>query len=102
MQDTYAQVTLGRPDRALVAAQLVRPADLRPISYGRHLLDVAQAHAAMRRDADAVDTLVTAKTLAPVWFRHQVAAHGLVAEVVERRTRLTAGMRELARSLDAH
>ena len=100
MQDAYAQVTLGRPDRALSAAQPVRREDLRPISYGRHLLDIAQAHAAMRHDAEAVDTLVRAKTLAPVWFRHQVAARGLVAEVCERRTRLTPAMRELVRSLE--
>lgn len=102
MQDTYAQMALGRPDRALIAAQHVRQQDLRPISYGRHLLDLAQTHADMRRDADAVDTLVRAKTLAPVWFRHQVAARGLVAEVCERRARLTPSMRELVRSLDAH
>lgn len=102
MQNAYAQVTLGRPDRALDAARDVRRTDLRPISYGRHLLDLAQAHAAMRHDADAVDTLVEAKTLAPVWFRHQVAARGLVAEVCERRARLTPAMRELVRSLEPH
>jgi transcriptional regulator with XRE-family HTH domain len=102
MQDTYAQVALDRPDRALTAAQHVQLGALRPISRGRHLLDLAQAHADMRRDADAVDTLVRAKTLAPVWFRHQVAARSLVAEVCERRARLTPAMRELVRSLDAH
>ncbi|WP_250036292.1 helix-turn-helix domain-containing protein [Paractinoplanes maris] len=102
MQDTYAQVMLDRPDRALSAAQRVQPERLRPISYGRHLLDVAQAQAAMRRDGDAVDTLVRAKTMAPVWFRHQIAARSLIAEVVERRTRLTGPMRDLVRSLDEH
>lgn len=102
MQETYAQVTLGRPERALTAARQVRREDLRPISYGRHLLDLAQAHAAMRHDVDAVDTLIRAKSLAPVWFRHQVAARGLVAEVCERRARLTPAMRDLVRSLDAH
>ncbi|WP_250000341.1 helix-turn-helix domain-containing protein [Actinoplanes sp. M2I2] len=102
MQDTYAQVTMDRPDRALIASERVQYERLKPISYGRHLLDVAQAQAAMRSDADAVDTLVRAKTLAPVWFRHQVAARSLVAEVVERRTRLTGPMRDLVRSLDAH
>ena len=56
----------------------------------------------MRRDADAVDTLVRAQTLAPVWFRHQVAARSLVVEACERRARLTPAMRELVRSLDAH
>jgi hypothetical protein len=101
MQDTYAQVALGHPDRAIVAAEQVRHEDLRPISRGRHLLDLAEAHVAMRHDADAVDKLIQAKTLAPVWFRHQVAARNLVAEVCERRTRLTSAMRDLVRSLDA-
>jgi len=63
---------------------------------------VGEAHAAMRHDGDAVDTLLRAKTLAPVWFRHQVAARNLVTEVCERRARLTPAMRELVRSLDAH
>jgi transcriptional regulator with XRE-family HTH domain len=102
MQDTYAHVALGRPDRAIAAAEQVRPEVLRPISRGRHLLDVAEAHVAMRHDADAVDTLVRAKVLAPVWFRHQVAARNLVVEVCERRARLTPAMRDLVRSLDAH
>jgi hypothetical protein len=102
MQDTFAQVALGRPERAVAAAGHVRQEDLRPISRGRHLLDLAEAHAAMRHDADAVDTLLRAKTLAPVWFRHQVAARNLVGEVCERRARLTPAMRDLVRSLDAH
>jgi hypothetical protein len=101
MQDTYAQVALGRPERAVAAAQDVRQDVMRPISRGRHLLDLAEAHAAMRRDADAVDTLIRAKSLAPVWFRHQVAARTLVAEVCERRARLTPALRDLVRSLDA-
>jgi hypothetical protein len=102
MQETYAQVTLDHPDRAVAAARHVRHGNLRPISRGRHLLDLAEAYAAMRRDADAVDTLVRAKTVAPVWFRHQAVARNLVAEVCERRARLTPSMRELVRSLDAH
>ncbi|MGK5682263.1 helix-turn-helix domain-containing protein [Actinoplanes sp. URMC 104] len=101
MQDTFAQVSLDRPNRALAAAQLVDPTRLRPISYGRHLLDVARAQADLRRDADAVDTLVQAEAMVPVWFRHQVQARALVAEVCERRARLTPSMRDLVRSLDA-
>ncbi|BCY09038.1 hypothetical protein L3i22_041260 [Actinoplanes sp. L3-i22] len=99
MQDTYAQICLERPERALTAAKRVRPDDLRPISYGRHLLDVALAQADLRRDAEAVDTLSRAKSIAPVWFRHQVAARNLVFEICERRARLTPSMRELVRAL---
>lgn len=102
MQDTYAQVTLGQPDRAVAAAERVQLEDLRPISRGRHLLDLAEAHAAMRHDGDAIDTLLQAKTRAPVWFRHQVQARNLVAEMCERRARLTPSLRELVKSLDAH
>jgi len=102
MQETYANVALDRPDRAIAAARQVRHEDLRPISQGRHLLDLTEAHIAMRHDAAAVDTLVQAKTLAPVWFRHQVAARTLVAEVCERKARLTPAMRDLVRALDPH
>ncbi|MEU4563150.1 helix-turn-helix transcriptional regulator [Actinoplanes sp. NPDC023936] len=102
MQDTYAQATLGRPDRALVAAQQVQRQSLRPISYGRHLLDVAGAQADLRRDTDAIETLTRARNAAPVWFRHQVAARSLVVQICERRARLTPAMRDLARSLEAH
>ncbi|WP_379038481.1 hypothetical protein [Paractinoplanes deccanensis] len=46
-----------------------------------------------------MDTLV-AKTLAPTWLRHQVCARSLVADVCERRARLTGPMRELVRALE--
>jgi transcriptional regulator with XRE-family HTH domain len=99
MQTTYTYATLGEPDRALVAARDVRREDLYTISYGRHLLDVAQAHVDQRHDDAAVEVLQEAKTLAPVWFRHQPPARSLVAQVRERKTRPSAALRDLVASL---
>lgn len=92
-QATYAYSVLGEPDRALTAAQDVRRGDLYTISYGRHLLDVAQARVDRRRDDEAIIVLHHAKDLAPVWFRHQPVARNLVAQVRERKTRPSAALR---------
>jgi transcriptional regulator with XRE-family HTH domain len=100
MQTTYAHAVAGRPDQALAAARGVRREDLRTISYGRHLLDVAQAHADSRRDDDAVGVLRQAKDLAPVWFRHQVVARSLVTDIRERRALPSPALRDLVRSLN--
>jgi transcriptional regulator with XRE-family HTH domain len=99
MQSTYAYSLLGEPDRALTAARDVRREDLHTISYGRHLLDVAQAHTSAGHHGPAVDVLHEAQILAPVWFRHQPAARTLVAELRERSTRLSPALRDLVRSL---
>jgi hypothetical protein len=77
----------------------VRRDDLFRISYGRHLLDVAQAHVDRRQDDTAIGVLQEANTLAPVWFRHQPPARALVAEVRERKTRLSPALRDLVQSL---
>ncbi len=99
MQATYAHATAGEPDKALAAARGVRRSDLHTISYGRHLLDVAQAHADARRDDTAVGVLHEAKDLAPVWFRHQVVARNLVAGIRERKARPSAALRDLVQAL---
>jgi transcriptional regulator with XRE-family HTH domain len=101
MQTCYAHATLGEPDRALAAARDVRRKDLYTISYGRHLLDVAQAHVDHRHDDAAVDVLQQAKTLAPVWFRHQPPARSLVSQVRARKGRMSAALRDLVESLGA-
>src|SRR6266508_2687689 len=102
MQTTYAHAVAGQPDKALTAAQGVRREDLFTISYGRHLLDVAQAYTDGRRDDAAVDVLHEAKDLAPVWFRHQPVARSLVTEIRERKTRPSNALRDLVRSLSPH
>ncbi len=99
MQGTYAYAVLGEPDKALTAARDVHREDLFAISYGRHLLDVAQAHADARRDSVAVDVLQEAKNIAPTWFRHQIPARTLVTELRERKARLSPSLRDLVQSL---
>jgi transcriptional regulator with XRE-family HTH domain len=102
MQACYAHATLGEPGPALAAAADVRREDLRNISYGRHLLDVATAHADVRRYDRATAALREARDLAPVWWRHQPPARTLVADLAERQSRLSPTLRDLLRSLEAH
>lgn len=97
MQATYAYAVRREPAKALEAAGKVRPGDLPgTISQGRHLLDVAQAHVDARHDKAATAVLAEARSLAPVWFRHQGVARVLVSELLERQSRLTRSLRELA------
>lgn len=99
MQDCYTSSVLGRPGRALKAAQGVRRESLLHISWGAHNLDVAQAHLDARRLGDATDALLEACSVSPEWFRHQGLARGLVRDLVEQRRRLTPQLRQLAASL---
>jgi transcriptional regulator with XRE-family HTH domain len=99
MQETYAYATLGEPGRALDASRAVHRQDLPTISYGRHLLDVAQAQHEARK-GDPVQTLAEARNLAPVWWRHQPEARALTTEIVERRSRPSSVLRDLLHSLD--
>ena len=99
MQSTHAHAILGEPGKALKAAEGVRREDLRPISYGAHLVDVAAAQADARRRRDAVGTLVEARQTAPTWFRHQNLARTIVTELVDAKQQLSPALRGLAREL---
>jgi hypothetical protein len=99
MQDCYTSAALGRPARALKAAQRVRRESLLHISYGAHKMDVAQALTDMRRDRDAIEALTEARAVSEEWFRHQGLARSLVRELVERQRRLTGPLRQLAASV---
>lgn len=96
MQDCYTSATLGRPGRALKAAEGVRRENLLHISWGAHKLDVAVALADARRDRDAVEALSEAHGVSAEWFRHQGMARSLVRELVERQRRLSGPLRQLA------
>jgi transcriptional regulator with XRE-family HTH domain len=100
MQATHAYTVLGHPRRALDAAQQVRRDDLQPISWGRYLLDVAQSQVDTRREEAALGTLQTAHGVSPEWFRHQLPARSIVADLIERRRRLTPALRSLARAVE--
>jgi transcriptional regulator with XRE-family HTH domain len=98
MQATHAYAVLREPARALNAATTVRRDDLFTISYGRHLLDVAQAQVDARDLSSAVGTLVEADELSSEWFRHQGPARSLVGELVQESRRLSPPLRRLART----
>jgi transcriptional regulator with XRE-family HTH domain len=100
MQATHAYTVLRHPRRALAAARDVRREDLRPISWGRYLLDVAQSQFDARREEAALASLQTAHGVSPEWFRHQSPARSIVAELIERRRRLTPALRSLARAVE--
>ena len=99
-QACHAYAVTRDPARALAAARKIGDGDLAGIAYGRHLLDVAQAHADARRPAAATAVLSQARDVSPVWFRHQGIARTLVADLVEQHKRLSPALRELAASID--
>ncbi|WP_433362494.1 helix-turn-helix domain-containing protein [Streptosporangium sp. CA-115845] len=100
VQATHAYAIRREPDKALGAARRVKSGAVGGISYGRHLIDVAQAHLDARHRQVAVERLQEAHELSPVWFRHQGVARSLVAEIREQETRLSPSVRSLVRSLN--
>lgn len=99
MQSAHAHAILGEPGKALKAAADVHREDLRPISYGAHLIDVALAQADARRRRDAVGTLVQARQMSPTWFRHQGLARSIVSDLIDAKQQLSPALRGLAREL---
>lgn len=95
MQACYTSAVLGEPGQALAAARRVRQADLLPISWGAHHLDVAQALVDARKYRLATGALLTACDVSSQWFRHQGIARGLVRELVEHERRLSAPLKRL-------
>jgi transcriptional regulator with XRE-family HTH domain len=100
MQTCHAYAVTRDPAKSLAAARRLHPGDLAGISYGRHLLDVAQAHTDARHAQAATVVLSQARAQAPVWFRHQGIARVLVNDLVEQQKRLSSPLRELAGSID--
>jgi transcriptional regulator with XRE-family HTH domain len=100
MQACHAYAVNREPAKALTAARTLSPGDLSGISYGRHLLDVAQAHTDAQHPKAATAVLTEARALAPVWFRHQGIARSLVTDLCEQQKRLSPPLRELAASVD--
>ena len=98
MQATHAYAMLREPGKALDAATGVRRDDLFTISYGRHLIDVAQAQSDAGDWQATQDTLLEANGLSPEWFRHQGPARSLVGDLVHESKRLSPTLRRLAKS----
>ena len=59
-------------------------------------LDVAQAHAMLRHDQEAVGVLQELRAERPEWLAHQRHAADILQMMIRRRRSLTAEMRELA------
>jgi len=102
MQACHAYAVTREPAKALTAARKLSPESLVGISYGRHLLDVAQAHTDARHPKAATAVLAQARALAPVWFRHQGIARSLITDLCEQQKRLSPALRELAASVDPY
>jgi transcriptional regulator with XRE-family HTH domain len=100
MQATYGYTVLKRSGQALKAAHEIKPGELQGISWGAHLMDVAQAHVDAGHRKTAIRALLEAREVSPVWFRHQRVAKEAVAEIREQETRLSPEVKSLARSLD--
>jgi len=100
MQACHAYAVTREPAKALAAARQLGPDSLVGISYGRHLLDVAQAHTDAQHPKAATAVLTQARALAPIWFRHQGIARSLIADLCEQQKRLSPALRELAASVD--
>lgn len=92
------QVLTGHPDKALaIAAGLPDPPPFPGlVSRLRHRLDIANAHAQMRRYPEAVAELGAVRQRAPEWLANQQYARDILRRVVDRRRTLTPEMRELA------
>ncbi|MFD1545664.1 helix-turn-helix domain-containing protein [Nonomuraea guangzhouensis] len=99
-QETHAYTVRREPEKALRAARRIQPGDLTGIAYGRHLLDVGQAHLDNRHLATATERLMEARSQSVVWFRHQTVARQLVESIRERETRPSAAIRSLASTLE--
>ncbi|MBX6391603.1 MAG: XRE family transcriptional regulator, partial [Frankia sp.] len=66
-------------------------------NYSRHLLDVAEANAALHHYQDAIDILGALRSKSPDWLRHQRRAGDLVSKLVStRERRVGRDLRELA------
>jgi transcriptional regulator with XRE-family HTH domain len=95
----HAYTVLKEPGEAFKAAKRVRPGELRRITLGTHLLDLAQAHVDARQLRTAAMRLQEAQHMVPVWFRHEETARSLVADIRERETRPSPIIRSLVRAV---
>jgi transcriptional regulator with XRE-family HTH domain len=98
-QTTHAYAVLHEPTEALRAAAGIRPDDLPPVAYGRHLIDRAQASLDAADLAATERSLLDAQALSAEWFRHQGPARALVAELVHEAQRLSPPLQQLASAL---
>jgi transcriptional regulator with XRE-family HTH domain len=94
MHAVRAAVDMGRPRDAL-RVRVPDAESVPPAWQARHLLDIAHAQYAIKRDADALATMRRIDHITPGWLSYQ----GLAREIVRgmlRRPGTTPGVRSLA------
>ncbi|MFF3552918.1 helix-turn-helix domain-containing protein [Streptomyces tsukubensis] len=70
------------------------------VNWGRHRLDVAQAHVLLGAHQDGMEVLTAVKTAQPEWIKHQPMARRIMADVLRTRKRtLSVEMRDMAAHL---
>jgi len=103
MQMVDIAVVTDRPGRALTVARKMPPdAPLPVASQARHLADRAFAFTELGKTAEAEQTLLTIRRLAPQWMRYQSYPRTIVSELWERGKRRARSktLQELAEWLD--
>jgi transcriptional regulator with XRE-family HTH domain len=98
MHAVRSAVDLGDPRKALrLAGEVPRSGSLPKAWWARHLLDVAHAQYAIRRDEEAVSTLLQVDRRAPGWLPYQGMARQIATEMRRREppSRIR-GLRQLA------
>lgn len=96
-----ARAVLRQADRGVLRSEArKRTGNPSGASWGRHLLDVAQAHTLLGAHQDAMETLVVIKADRGEWIKHQPMARRMMADILHNRKRgLTAEMRDMAAHL---
>ena len=93
-----AAVDMGRPREAL-RVQVPGPGAVPPAWQARHLLDVAAAQYAIKRDADSLVTMRRIERITPGWLAYQGMAREIVRGML-RRPGVAPGAARLAARLN--
>ncbi len=96
MHQARAAVDMGRPRDAL-RVRVPEPESLPPAWQARHVLDVAHAQYAIKRDGDALSTMRRIERITPGWLIYQGLAREIVRGMLRRyRGGTTPGLTRLA------
>ncbi|MEU8568780.1 transcriptional regulator [Streptomyces pathocidini] len=96
--DGDARGVLRRADEGVLGSKALKALG-KPTApnWGRHRLDVAQAHVALGSHQDAMSELVGLRESNAAWLRHQPLARYVMSDALKSRKRtLTAEMRDMA------
>jgi transcriptional regulator with XRE-family HTH domain len=99
MHEVRAVVDMGRPRDAL-RVRVPALESVPPAWQARHLLDVAHAQYAIKRDIDAVATMRRIERITPGWLVYQGLAREIVRGMLRRQPGAPPGATKLATLLD--